>query len=399
MRESRDARWRWMLFCFGTLALVFALIASTAWNCTCEPKVTQDKVRRMATVVWAGSPTTNPPLLAHDNWKNLSVGDAIKTDDTGQAEMQLVDCSGALYVFRDSIIQVSTCTEDEQATGLTTCAQQGTGYFNVDCAARFIVDTPGGRVLIGGTAFSVTYLPKWRLTLVIVFRGRVQVQPVIDFETRKLAPEGIPVDAGRFLYTMPGEISPELEGVPARTPLSVERLPPLVDALQIRDWIDDIGRRAQQDGVLPDEWPFFEKPEVVTISLVAGGGALESGAGQQAVLLALDKDAILGPVLPGEEVAFVSSIGGEDVDARSVAYNPGQAQEMLAEMGYGGGFGARMVFPEGDEQLAVMAGLIAEYVGKVGIDVAMEPVPPEQLGTVFETLRESGTPVLWLARR
>jgi hypothetical protein len=353
----------------------------------------------MATVVWAGSPSTSPPLLNHDNWKNLSAGDAVRTDDTGQAEMLLVDCKGSLYVFKDSIIQVSTCTEEEQATGLTTCAQQGSAYFNVDCAARFTVDTLSGRVTIGGTAFSVTYLPEWRLTLVIVFDGRVLVQPVIDFGTHKLGPEEILLSAGHFLYTMPGEVSPELGGIPARTPLSVARLTPLVDALGIRDWMDDIGWRAKQDGVLPSEWPSFGQPGVVEISLLAGGGVLEDEGGQQAVLLALDKDAILEAAFSGEEVSFVSNVGGADIDARGVPYNPAQAEEVLAEAGYEEGMGAKMVFPEGDEQLAAMAGLIAEYVEKIGIAVAMEPVPAEEIGTVVEVLREGGIPVLWLERR
>lgn len=396
MTRSRDTRLGRTLFYLSTLVCVLALVCTM---CECRNTTTSDKVQRKATVVWAGSPSTNPPLLNHDNWRGLSKGDAVKTDDTGQAEMRLVDCSGSLYVFKDSVIQVSTCTEEEQSSGLTTCAQQGSAYFNVDCAARFTVDTLSGRVIIGGTAFSVTYLPEWRLTLVIVFDGRVLVQPVIDFDTGKLGLPGIPVGEGQFLYTMPGEVSHELEGIPARTPLPVEQLPPLVDALGIRDWMDDIGWRANQDGVLPGEWPFIGEPGVVGVSLLAGGGVLEDEGGQQAVLLTLDKDAILEAAFPGEEVSFVSNVGGGDIDARSVPYNPAQAQEVLAEIGYGDGFGARLLFPGEDEQLAVMAELIAEYVGKVGIDVAMEPMPAEEIAAAVKVLRDGGSPVLWLERR
>jgi hypothetical protein len=345
--------------------------------------------------VWAGSPATNPPLLDHDNWTSLSEGDAIKTDGAGQAEIELDGCSGSLYVFMDGVIQVSTCLEEEQASGLATCVQVGTGYFNVDCASRFTVDTPGSRITVVGTAFSVTYVPDRRLTLVIVLEGGVTVQPVVDFETGRLAPEGIRVDSGEFLYTIPGPVSPELAGIRAREALPFEELPPVVQELGIRHWIDDIERRAEPDRLLPPNWPF----RMAAVALVMEAGAFEDPTVQRAVLAAMDKDALLARAFPGQEVRFRSALGGEAIDASQIPHDPELAGALLEEAGYARGVPAFLLFPEGDESLARMAEGMAKYVAEAGVKVELVPVSPEELRTMVPRMREAGKAVMWLERQ
>jgi hypothetical protein len=336
--------------------------------------------------VWAGSPATNPPLLDHYNWTSLSAGDAIKTDEAGQAEIQLDGCSGSLYVFKDGVIQVSTCLEEEQASGLATCVQVGTGYFNVDCTSRFTVDTLSGRITVVGTAFSVTYVPERRLTLVIVFEGAVTVQPVVDFDTGELAPESIQVDSGEFLYTEPGLETPK--------PLPFEELPPLVQELDIQHWIDDIEQRAEGDGLLPQTWPFG-----TAVVLRTEGGAFEDPTVQRAVLAAMDKDAVLAGAFPGQEVRFRSALGREEIDARQIPYDPEMAWASLEEAGYARGMPVFLLFSEGDESLTRMAEGMAEYLAKTGFEVELVPVAEEELGRMVPLMREGGKSVMWLEWR
>jgi hypothetical protein len=389
MRQPR-LRWR------GLAALNLVLLACMALACGPTAK---DKTRRMTPVVWAGAPAANPPLLDHDNWQDLNKGDAIRTDSNGQAELELVGCSGTLYVFKNSVMQVATCLKTEQASGLATCAQQGTGWFNIDCTSRFVVDTLAGRVTIAGTTFSVTYLPERQLLLVIVFAGRVAVQPVIDFDTGELGTQTTLVETGQFLYTMPGPESPALPGGSPRTPLPLEQLPPLVDELGIRPWIDDIGLRARQDGVLPANWPFRGQPGLVNVAFLGGGGALEDVRVQRAVLAAMDKEAILATTFPGRQVAFIATVGGEEIDARTIEYNPAGARELLTAADQPRRLVVLLVFPAEDEQLSRMAEEMVGYLAKVGIDIRLSPVPAAELRVAVNTTLQAGEPVLWLERR
>ena len=118
-----------------------------------------DRVRRMATAVWAGSPGNNPPLLNNGNWKDLNTNDSVRTDQFGEAELELDGCNGSVWVFDNSTLSVWTCTKQAESDNELWCTEEGTAGFNIDCAARFVVDTPSALVTIQGTAFTVTYLP------------------------------------------------------------------------------------------------------------------------------------------------------------------------------------------------------------------------------------------------
>lgn len=382
MRERRrDISWITTLLCL-------AMLAGATVGCNGDTTVPpQDEVLRLTPVVWAGSPPTNPPLLDHNNWESIATGDVVRTDDAGQAEMRLVGCSGSLYVFKDGAIQVATCLEEEQASGLATCVQIGTAWFNVDCTSRFIVDTPGSRITITGTAFSVTYMPERRLTLVVVFDGAVTVQPVVDFGTGDLAPEGIRVASGEFLATRPG--------VEPVEPRPFEALPPLVAELGIRDWIEDIERRAESEDILRPSWPFRE----ASVTLLTAGGALEDPTVQRAVLTAIDKERLLGRAFPDQEVVFLAELDEQEVDARQIPYDPELAQAILEEAGYGRGTTAVLLFPAGDQSLGRMAEAIAESVTQVGVATKPAPVPAGDLQAQAATMREAGEPVMWLERR
>ena len=357
------------------------------------------RVRRLISQVWAGSPASNPPLLSGSSWQDLQTGDGITTDDSGEAELDLDGCSGSVYVFKESTIQVSACRKSEQASGLATCSQQGTSFFNVQCAGAFVVDTGSARVTVSGTAFSVSYVPGRRLTLLVVLEGRVRVQPVVDLDTGALG-ESITVKAPYFLYTLPGPTSPEFGGLPPREPLPLELLPPLVDAVGLEPWMDDLAQRAEQEGVLPAEWPFgaaaVEVVEAVpAVVLAFGGGPLEERNLQQGVLAAIDRTAIREQLFPGQPVDMIARLGADEVDADTVPYDPEFAIATIEAYGL---TELRIVYLEGDLELTGVAKFALNGLLQFIPDVSLLPVARDDLDNVVRNSLAAGQSVMWVTR-
>jgi hypothetical protein len=217
-----------------------------------------DKVRRRQTDVRAGSPPNNLPALINNDWKDLVAGDSVRTDRSGEAELQLIGCDGSVYVFDNSTLSVWGCTKEAELNKEYWCVEEGTAAFNISCAARFdVVDTPSAQVNIRGTAFTITYLPERQLSLVTVLRGEAEVVPVLDTGDQILD-EPVTVGSGQFLYTMPGERLPEIAEVPAREARPLSELPIVASELDIRPWMDDVTRWVETEDLLESSWPFFE---------------------------------------------------------------------------------------------------------------------------------------------
>jgi hypothetical protein len=379
-----------------TTALLFTTVA-----CNLCGSRTEDRVRRLTAGVWAGSPAANPPLLDHNDWTDLKQNDGVKTDASGEAELELSDCPGSLYVFTDSAIQVATCRKSQHQSGLAVCASQGSAYFNVQCTRRFTVYTSSGQVTIQGTALSVIYLPDQRLTLVVMLDGKADVEPVTDWQ-RGTTGEAIALGTGRFLWTWPDGEPTEIGGVPQREPVPVEELRILGEALAIEPWLETIGARARQEGIMPETWPSFGQEDTrpaVAVQLAADGGPLGNVDVQEALLAAIDKDSVAEQAFPDQKMEFLARVAGQTIDARSIAYDSGKAQEILGRAGYPYGFGATLLFPAGDDQLGRMAEAISAYLNKIGIDTGPVAMPPKDFEIRIDTMVEAGEAILWLQRR
>jgi hypothetical protein len=372
------------------MALVWLFIASGCGTPTTTPP---DRVRRLATAVWAGSPGNNPPLLANGSWKNLNTNDSVRTDQFGEAELELDGCNGSVWVFDNSTLSVWTCTKQAESDNEFWCTEEGTAGFNIDCAARFVVDTPSALVTIQGTAFTVTYLPENRLTLVTVFRGVVEVAPVLDMGTMELGPP-VPVEEGFFLYTMPGGLSPEIGGVPPREARPLDELPIIVYELDIRGRMDGITRWGDGQQLLPPDWPFW--PDQVTVAF--DGGQLTDTRVQEAFVAAIDKEQVMGQAFPDQDIQFTTRIGDELLDAYTIPYDPDMAQALLEEAGYDAGQPVTILFPEEDDQVTTAAKWIAGNLSLIGIPVELTPVPAVDLSAVMTKLASAGEPVIGVYR-
>ena len=388
--KQRVYRRLFILLVTGTVMAMVWLYVGTGCDGTPTPS---DRVRRRATAVWAGSPGNNPPLLNNDSWKNLNTNDSVRTDQFGEAELDLDGCNGSGWVFDNSTLSVWTCTKQAEAADEFWCTEEGTAGFNIDCAARFVVDTPSALVTIHGTAFTLTYLPESRLTLVSVFRGVVEVAPVLDMGTMELG-EPVPVEEGFFLYTTPGEPPREAGGVPAREPRPLRELPLIVDELDIRDRMDDITRWGDGQQLLPPDWPFG--PEQVIVAF--DGGQLADPRVQEGFVAAIDKERVLEQAFPDQDVEFIARIADDLVDANTIPYDPEMAQALLEEAGYDPGQPVIVLFPEEDEQVARAAKWIAGDLSLMDVPVELTPVPGPDLSAIWKEMVSAGQPVVAVYR-
>lgn len=352
------------------------------------PPPDKDEVRRRQPQVRAGSPGNSPPLLEDDDWKDLSAGDSIRTDKAGEAELRLVGCDGSVWVFDNSTLSVWTCTKKAETEKESFCDEEGSAGFNVSCSARFdIVDTPSAQVKIKATAFTVSFLPDSQLTLVTVLRGVVDVTPVKDLDSLDFD-KPVAVGQGNFLYTMPGEESPEIAGVAPRTAEPLYKLPILVYELGIRDWMDDITRWGEIEQLLDPTWPFLG----VTIDF--DGGQLADPRVQEAFVAAINQDVVLGEAFPDQEVGLTAMVGGEPRDASTIPHDPERALALLEEAGYEHGQVVMIIFPGENSQRATVAKQIAGGLSRIGIEIELNPFPAADLPAVMEEFAAGGVPVL-----
>ena len=372
------------------MAMIWLFVAS---GCSTPTTTPSDRVRRLATAVWAGSPGNNPPLLANGSWKNLNTNDSVRTDQFGEAELELDGCNGSVWVFDNSTLSVWSCTKQAESDNELWCAEEGTAGFNIDCASRFVVDTPSALVTIQGTAFTVTYLPEYQLTLVTVLREVVEVAPVLDMDTLELG-KPVPVEEGFFLYTMPGELPPEVGGVPAREPRPLSELPIIVYPLGIRGWMDDITRWGGDQQLLPPTWPFQPLQVVVAFD----GGQLADPRVQEAFVAAIDKKGVRSMAFADEDIQLTARIGDDLVNAYDIPYDPDKALALLEEAGYDHGQTVTLLFPEEDDQVATAAKRIAGDLSLIDIAVDLQPVPGADLSAVMTKLASAGEPVIAVYR-
>ena len=188
-------------------------------------------------------------------WNPFASNQFISTDANGEAELNFAQCwPGRIFIFQDSAanFQTAACRQAEYGAS-AACVMNGTWYTG-ECASAYTLNTPSARITKRGTTISVTYLDERQLTLVIVLKGAVEVEPLQTYHPTVLAPF-VPVPEGHFLFTMPDEKLNLVAAVIPRTAQPLELLPAVAAELGIENWIFDVASKATQDGLLPANWP------------------------------------------------------------------------------------------------------------------------------------------------
>jgi hypothetical protein len=356
-----------------------------------------DQVRRVDARVWAGvrAPDGYPSELEDDEWHPLLVSNAIRTDEGGQAEVTLVECVGSFWVFGDSDLGVYTCERELKESANFLCLEFGDAGFDEYCEGRLAPGTPSATLEVSGTAFTLSYLPEYELSLVTVITGTVWVTPVLDVKTHELADEAIVVRGGEFVYTLPGTDPEPIADLDVRVALPLDKLPAMVEKLDLQPRFDLITLWGQEQKILTPAWPIK-----LDVGLWGQGGPLEKAGIEEALLAAIDFKEVAAAGLPRGEINFtVTNVDGETVDAYSLTYDPEKSKELLYDGGYKDGFAAAVVYPAGDTMLEAMAERMAGYLQGVGLDAKAHAVQADQMDFYVKKVQAPDVVAFWLLRQ
>lgn len=357
----------------------------------------------------------NNSTFTGTGWHPLVAGDKLSTNNSGQAELNFADCfPGHIYCFRDSdgIFQVENCSKASYSTvprpGI--CATLGAWYVG-DCKQEFSI-VSGSITVKAGSTFVLVYLPDRQefreLSLVIVLAGEVFVEPVDRLDPTELG-EVQPVAGGEFYFTMPLENLQPIAGLEPRRRYSVAELLPLVEVLDLWDWMFDAQAQAQIDGVLPGNWPVElggsgeGGPEEIppTNPPVDGNFVFEGGGGALADLRVLEAlfTAVDWNVVAADGGA-IAILGDRSLDARTeLAFDLARSRALFEEAGYlPEQLEVVLLYPEEDELLGEKALIIAESLSASGVKISMLAAPGYDLIAVQQTRIVAGESVLLLRR-
>lgn len=353
---------------------------------------TDSQVRREMAVVWAGPGDVSVlPGLDDQDWHSLPAGSLVTTDDSGEGWVNISDCM-LIYIFQNSGLAKAACPKSDYIGGNVTCAIEGTSVYNNSCAGQVIIQTLSAEVELQGTWLSVTYLPDQQLSLIMVFEGDATVRPVLDFDARTLGGRRN-VEEGHFWFSTPGDRADRVAGLDARESHPFDRLPPLLDALDLWPWMDRIQARADTDDV-----PFPELPVVALghVVLQGGGGSLENESVQEAILHIVPWEALTEEAFPGQDVAVAVELPDWEIDARKITYDPDVAHELMPR--FFAPVELLLLFPPDDEPLAGITEVIADSLGQLGIEVKRDAVPATEAQGMMRDIVLDGSAVLWLGR-
>lgn len=262
----------------GLLLLFLPALACTgaAGVTPAPPQPTPEAhVRREMARVYAGSSASSVlPELQDSQWRELETGHLISTDPQGEGSVRISDCM-LIYLFQDSQLLKAACPKSDYLAGNVTCSLEGTSVYNNQCAGQVVIETESARIELLGTWLSVTYLPEDELTLVIVFEGDVQTQPVVNPDAQIVGPSVL-VPEAHFWFTSPGVQTDTVAGLAAREPYPYDELRPVLEELDLWPWWDRMARHADSDNVPFPEWvasasthtptPTFEATPTATVT-------------------------------------------------------------------------------------------------------------------------------------
>ncbi|MEJ7652656.1 MAG: hypothetical protein WKH64_04540 [Chloroflexia bacterium] len=181
------------------------------------------------------------PDLEDDEFHDLPAGARVSTDPDGEAILRVTGCDLTIYLFQDGELRRSPCSKAQARSGNITCAARGTMAFNNKCGSKVVIETPTAEFALQGTWVSTSYFPERQLTLLWVFEGEAQVQPVTDRPSRSMG-EGRTVPTASFWFSTPGEESESLAGLAGREAHPWDQLP-AVSGVGMEEWLPRLRAR------------------------------------------------------------------------------------------------------------------------------------------------------------
>jgi hypothetical protein len=352
------------------------------------------QIRRFANRVFFGLDAPLPELL-DDQFHPFPEGSQTNTDDIGIALLEGSAAVGncRIFVFTTTTLKKSACQPGTFAGSNSSCVEAGSALFN-NCSGHIVISA-SGVAEHKFTALSATYLPEQQITFFYALEGAVEVTPLRELGNYDNLAESVQLEAGQYLYTAPDERMIEMMGIPMRVPQQADTIRPLLDELQMWDWMEQTQRAVDSEG-LPIE--VVPPQPVARFVMNVAGGPLDDPAGQQAILQAVPWQDLTDRVTDGQEISFsVSGFSqGEPLDARNYPYDQAKAAAVLRNLNYGQGFGAIFIVPEGNDTLRRLAQSSLPSLLKLGIEASIRETSDDEVQSLVASLLSQEVPFFWL---
>ena len=323
---------------------------STATLAPTPTESTEFQIRRFTNRVFVGLASPLPELL-DDQFHPFPEGAQTNTNDVGVALLEGSAASGScrIFVFKTTTLKKSACQPGTFAGSNSSCVEAGSALFN-NCSGHLVI-TASGVAEHKFTALSVTYLPDQQITLYLALEGAVEVTPLRVLGDYQRTARPVELTAGQYLYTAPDDHLQQIQGIPMRVPQDADTIRPLLDELDMWDWIDQTQNAVDFQGLAVEVVPPADMTEIV---MNAGGGPFNEPLGRQAILQAAPWQDLSARTTDNADISFsVSGFdSGEPVNARDYPYDQAQAAGLFRQMDYGQGFAINIIVPEGNENSA-----------------------------------------------
>jgi len=317
--------------------------------------------------------------------KRIRNGGLVTTDPCGEA---ILDSKcGTVYVFQDSEMRFSAC--DRQTTTAAGCITGTMAWDNTCPEGVASIVSPPARLDLHGTWISATYLPQRQIALFTVLEGEARAIP-IDATGAPIG-DGVDVPAGTFWFGGINGQPATVAGLEEHQAYAIERLPAVVEELQLASVMAAISRQATSDGVRST----IDTPNVINIR--ARGGPFDKVDVQQALLLAMDWRTAAKVAYPdgnGRIYALIGDIAPGDTASLSRDF------AAAAKAIEAAGLTDTTVNVVADEDAAVRQ-VVDRYLGVLK-ELRLTPrfggfLAPEKAAKQYEDLGSKGEPTIWLS--
>lgn len=294
----------------------------------------RSQVRSLTSSVFSGN-AFPLRLLNGNEIVNLDPNGFVTTDLDGEAEVTIEDCL-KIFVFELSGLTRSTCREADLASGLAVCSTGGIATVINNCLAQVTIQTPSTTVTTNGTMFSVIYLPDDQISLVQVYEGQVEANPVMDISSGRMGRSST-IGQNSLWWSKPGESVPSLNGISARSEQPMEVWGALWPELIVRYPYLDTWMNATRDVIEAQNQPFQDyltKPSR-TVRMYGVGPAFDDQTEFDMLSQGVWWSQVEHNLWPDENVRLTVTTGwGQMEDARIFPFDQIAAQNLVTSTSF-----------------------------------------------------------------